>query len=97
MSMRTQAIAVGLGVQLVRSGLNTTNLDWPNLTLDRVGLLAPHWPISPMLVPEVEGQIPNPTGHRGNPNLDVSLETLATPANLDVTSLLLVNAFLPKS
>ena len=46
MSMRTQAIAVGLGVQLVRSGLNTTNLDWPNLTLDRVNLLAPRWPIS---------------------------------------------------
>ena len=44
MSMRTQAIAVGLGVQLVRSGLNTTNLDWPNLTPDCVGPLAPLWP-----------------------------------------------------
>ena len=50
-----------------------------------------------MLVPEVEGQRPNQAGHRGNPNLDVSHETLTTPANLDVTSLLLVNAFLPKS
>ena len=49
MSMRTQAIAVGLGVQLVSFGLNTTNLDWPNLTPDRDGLLAPRWPTSPAL------------------------------------------------
>ena len=54
MSMRTQAIAVGLGVQLVRSGLNTTNLDWPNLTLDRIGLLAARWPTGPALVWEME-------------------------------------------
>ena len=78
MSTHNAIISVVEDVQLESSGLNTTNLDWPNLTLDRVGLLAPHWPISPTLVPEVEGQRPNPTEHRGNPNLDVPHETLAT-------------------
>ena len=37
MSTRNAVIAVVQGVQLVSSGLNTTNIDWPNLTLDNVG------------------------------------------------------------
>ena len=53
MSTRNAIIAVVQGVQLVSSGLNTTNLDWPNLTLDRIGLLAARWPTSPALVWEM--------------------------------------------
>ena len=35
---RNAVIAVVQGVQLVSSGLNITNIDWPNLTMSPVGL-----------------------------------------------------------
>ena len=62
MSTGTQAIAVEQGVQLVSSGLNTTNLDWPNLTTNRVGL--------PALLSHER--------YRGNSNLEMSYEKLET-------------------
>ena len=37
MSTRNAVIAVVLGVRLVSSGLNTTNIDWPNLTMNCIG------------------------------------------------------------